>query len=38
MVALGIMGLFIRGFYDILGEKKYAKQEKEVLGMVEKIW
>lgn len=38
MVAVGMVGLFVRGFYDILGRKKYAKQEAEVLEMVKKIW
>ena len=38
MVLVGIMSMFVKGFYGILGPKKYAKQEKEVLEMVEKIW
>lgn len=37
MVALGIVTMFVRGFYDILGGK-HAKKEKEVLEMAEEIW
>lgn len=38
MVMVGIMSMFVKGFYGILGPKKFAKQEEEVLGMVEEIW
>lgn len=38
MVIVGVMSMCVRGMYDIIGSKKLAKQEKEVLGMVEKIW
>ncbi len=38
MVLLGMMTMVVKGFYGVLGPKKYVKQEEEVLGMVEKIW
>jgi len=38
MVIVGIMTMFVKGFYGILGPKKFAKQEEEVLEMVEEIW
>lgn len=38
MIVLGMMTMAIKGFYGILGPKKYAKQEEEVLEMVEEIW
>lgn len=38
MVMVGIMTMAVKGFYSILGPKKYAKQKEEVLGMVEEIW
>ncbi len=38
MVLLGMMTMVVKGFYGILGPKKYAKQRKEVLGMAEIIW
>ena len=38
MVMMGVMGMMVREFYGVLGEKKFAKQEKEVLEMVKEIW
>ena len=38
MVMVGIMSMFVKGFYGILGPKKYAEQREEVLEMVEEIW
>lgn len=38
IVMVGIMTMAVKGFYSILGPKKYAKQKEEVLGMVEEIW
>jgi len=38
MVIIGIMTMFVKEFYDILGPKKFAKQEEEMLEMVEEIW
>ncbi len=38
MITVGIVSMFVKEFYGILGPKKFAKQEKEVLGMVKEIW
>lgn len=38
MVIMAMMSMFVKMFYDILGPKKFAKQEEEVLGMVKEIW
>ena len=38
MIMVGIMSMFVKMFYDILGPKKFAKQEEEVLEMVKEIW
>ena len=38
MFMLGIMTMGVKGFYSILGPKKYAEQEEEVLEMAEEIW
>ena len=38
IVAVGMMSMAVGVFYDILGTKKLAGQEGEVLGMVKKIW
>lgn len=38
MVIVGVMGMIVREFYGVLGPKKYAKQEAEILKIVEEIW
>ncbi len=38
MIIVGMMTMFVKGFYDTLGLKKLAKQEEEVLEMVEEIF
>jgi len=38
MAMVSIMTIAVKGFYDILGPKKFAKQEEEVLEMVEEIF
>ncbi len=38
MVMVGIMGMVVKGFYGMLGPKKFAKQKEEVLEMVKEIW
>jgi len=38
MVAVGLMSMCVRGVYDIVGSKKLAEQEEEVLELVEEIW
>ena len=38
MVMVGMMSMCVRGVYNTIGSKKLAKQEKEVLEMVEEIW
>lgn len=37
IVVVGMMSMVVRGFYGMLGPKKYAGQKKEVLEMVEEI-
>ncbi len=37
MVMVGMLSMVVKGFYEMLGPKKYVEQ-KEVLGMVKKIW
>lgn len=38
MIILGMVTMFVKGFYGILGEEKYKKEEKEILKMAEEIW
>lgn len=38
MVIVGIVSMFVRSFYGILGKKKLAEQEGEVLEIVERVW
>ena len=38
MVLLAIMTMFVKEFYGILGPKKFAKQEAEVLEIAGEIW
>ena len=38
LILVGAMSMVVKGFYEVLGEKKLAKQEKEVLKLVEEIW
>jgi len=38
IVVVGMMSMVVRGFYGMLGPKKYAKQEEEVLEIVERVW
>ena len=38
IVMVGIMSMVVKGFYGMLGPKKYAEQKEEVLEMVEEIW
>ncbi len=38
MMMIGMMTMVVKGFYGVLGPKKYAKQKEEVLEMVEDIW
>ncbi len=38
MVMVGMMSMIVKGFYGMLGPKKYVEQKEEVLEMVEEIW
>lgn len=38
IMMVGIMSMIVKGFYGMLGPKKLAKQEGEVLELVETIW
>ena len=38
LVMVGMMSMVVKGFYGMLGPKKFAEQKEEILGMVGKIW
>ena len=38
MVMIGIMTIFVKEFYEILGSEKYASERAEMLERVEEIW